>query len=158
MTRRAVKHIRRDVEINFLDSDDVVREAVSDTIRARVRDLLRTRPELTQAEFGGAIGRGYSWVSAFLKGTRDANDVTVVVRIARFFGVPVGFLLGEGKRGESALLVSVKAQCEELTDEGLEALALIAKTLPKKAKSPTAPAIAEAPDAARANRPKKRHT
>jgi hypothetical protein len=157
MSPHAVKRNRRLVKNYFLDSQAVMRETVPDIIRARAKALLDAHPDKpTQVEFGKAIGRGDSWVSLFLKGERSA-DVTVVVKMAKFFGVPVGYLLGEGKRGESALLVSVKGMCDELTDAGLQTLAAVAKTLPKKATDPTPPARGEAPDAARPSRLKNRH-
>lgn len=60
--------------------------------------LLEQRPEVTHAQFGARIGRGYSWVSAFLKGTRPATDIDLIVSIAKYFRVSVGYLLGETER------------------------------------------------------------
>lgn len=74
----------------------------AEIVREQVRKLLKARTDVKQKEFGEAIGRGFSWVSAFLGGTRDANDLRLVVRIARYFGVSVGYLLNETDRGFDA--------------------------------------------------------
>jgi len=71
---------------------------VAEAIRERVVALLDQRPELTDVEFGRKIGRGYSWVSAFRAGTRHATDIDLLVTIAKYFGVTVGYLLGETGR------------------------------------------------------------
>ena len=92
----AVKRNRQGVQFLSLDSDDVVRQPVEEVILERVQRLLRERPEIKQYEFGAAIGRGYSWVSAFLKGKRPVTDVALLCRIARFFPVSAAYLLGEG--------------------------------------------------------------
>lgn len=46
-------------------------------IRRRVTALFQSRDDLSQREFGEAIGRTASWVSAFLAGRRYANDIHV---------------------------------------------------------------------------------
>lgn len=90
-----------------------VAETVETRIRARVGELLKSRADVRQAEFGAAIGRGYSWVSSFLAGTRNANDILLLVRIARFFGVTVGYLIGESDKkldpGAATLLATYAA-------------------------------------------------
>lgn len=82
----------------FIDSEGVPRQPIEETIRERVTALLKDRPEIKQYEFGEAIGRGYSWVSAFLKGKRPVTDVALLVRIARYFPVPAAYLLGESEQ------------------------------------------------------------
>jgi transcriptional regulator with XRE-family HTH domain len=135
----------------------VVRQAVADTIRARVKELWKMRrPEMNQAEFGAAIGRGYSWVSAFLAGKRDANDVTLVVRIAKVLGVPAGYLLGDKAHPPRAGIAAVVAECQDLSEEDLGTVLRVAKSLPKQASGPSdeeGPAESPAP---RPNRPRKR--
>lgn len=61
----------------------------------RVLDLLATRSDLNRAEFGTRIKRGHSWISEFLAGLRTTNDLRLVMKIARVFGVPVAHLIGE---------------------------------------------------------------
>lgn len=75
---------------------------VSATVREQVQALLDARPEVSQVAFGRAVGRGYSWVSSFLAGRRSANDVRLLVRIARFFGVSVDYLLRESDQAIDA--------------------------------------------------------
>lgn len=66
-----------------------------ETLRQRVTELLAARPEMSRAEFGRRIRRGHSWISEFLAGLRSTNDLRLVIKIARVFGVSVGYLLGE---------------------------------------------------------------
>lgn len=98
LTARRVNPFRHEIEKNFVGLPDVARVPIEETIRERVEALLRERPEVKQYEFGRAIGRGYSWVSAFLKGKRPVTDVALLVRIARFFPVSAAYLLGESER------------------------------------------------------------
>lgn len=72
--------------------DDVAR-----TLLDRVRGLLKARPDLETAQFFRAIGRPTpSWASEFLNGKRTTNDLRLVVKMAKVFGVPVAYLLGQG--------------------------------------------------------------
>jgi hypothetical protein len=95
----AVKHkvskSKRRVRLNSVGLDGVPRKPIQETIRERVTALYAARPDLTQESFGAAIGRTGQWVSMFLSGVRSANDVRLVVRIARFFGVPPSYLLDD---------------------------------------------------------------
>jgi transcriptional regulator with XRE-family HTH domain len=108
-----------------------VSQSTEAVIRERVRALLKARPDVNQADFGTAVGRGYSWVSAFLSGGRNANDIVLLVRIARFFGVTVGYLIGETDKKidpEAAILL---AAFEQLQDKKLarSAVLQLAQTL-----------------------------
>jgi transcriptional regulator with XRE-family HTH domain len=64
----------------------------------RIQGLLATRPDLKdRAVFGRRIGRPTpSWLSEFLNGKRTTNDLRLVIKIAKVFGVNVGYLLGDG--------------------------------------------------------------
>lgn len=71
-------------------------DALGATLLQRVRELMAARPDLDRLTFGRAIGRPTpSWLSEFFSGNRTTNDLRLVVKIARVFGVPVGYLLNE---------------------------------------------------------------
>lgn len=99
---------------------------VTALVRQRVNDLLKDRPEITNREFGLAIGQKPSWVSEFRRGRRHANQLRTVTRMAKFFVVSVGYLIGEAKDetpadGQTALLLAAWSQ---LTDDDDRALVL----------------------------------
>lgn len=89
----------------------------SEAVRSRVKELLRQRADVNQVQFGKAVSRGPAWVSAFLSGRRGANDLALVVRIARFFGVTVGYLLNETDRNRDAGAMTLLAIYDELLTE-----------------------------------------
>lgn len=95
-------------------------------IRERVKELLDSREDVRQADFGVAIGRGYSWVSAFLSGARNANDILLLTRIARFFGVSVGYLIGESDRKLNPSAATLLATFDDLTERDRALLLKIA--------------------------------
>lgn len=71
-------------------------DALGKRLLARVTALLRTRPDINRVEFFHAVGRPTpSWRSEFLAGTRTTNDLRLVLKMARFFGVSVAYLLEE---------------------------------------------------------------
>jgi transcriptional regulator with XRE-family HTH domain len=115
------------------------------TIREQVRKLLQSRPDVKQQDFGKAIGRGPSWVSRFLAGERDANETILVARIARFFGVTVGYLLNETDRRRDAATMMLLAAWERLDSKDREATLQLALTL-RPRDEPGGAAPAEAPD------------
>lgn len=110
-------------------------DAVATVLLQRVGELLTARQDLSRAEFGRRIARGHSWLSEFLGGQRTTNDLRLVIKIARVFGVSVGYLLGEtadpldpgaatlvatwdalkGRERERALLLNVAASFRQLT-------------------------------------------
>lgn len=127
----AVKRIapqkRRDVAI------DGRNDSVAQTLRKRVLELMEARPDVTRAKLRAATQRGHSWVSEFLSGARTTNDLRLVIRIARFFGVTVGYLLNEeGWRHEDAQSVTMMGVWEELDKERREDLLHIALRLRPK--------------------------
>lgn len=71
------------------------------TIRDRVRALFEVSG-VSQREFAEALGYDPSWVSQFFSGSKPANNVHLLLRIARYFGVTVGYLLNETERGRDA--------------------------------------------------------
>lgn len=73
-------------------------DATGELLRQRVTELLAARPDLSRTDLGNRIKRGHSWISEFLAGRRTTNDIRLVIKIARVFGVSVGYLLGENDR------------------------------------------------------------
>lgn len=89
----------------------------------RIQGLLATRPDLKdRAVFGHRIGRPTpSWLSEFLNGKRTTNDLRLVMKIAKVFGVSVGFLLGEVEKERDAGAATLLATYEMVNerDRGL---------------------------------------
>lgn len=106
-----------------------MRQSTQETIRARVGELLAAQQDVTQGQFGAAIGRTGSWVSAFLAGTRHANDVRLVVKIARYFGVSVGYLLNETDRARGAVASTLLAVVEQLAPADQDVVLKLALSL-----------------------------
>lgn len=100
----------------------------TERIRERVLELLAQRSEVTDVEFGNRIGRGYSWVSAFRKGTRPATDIDLIVKIAKYLGVSVGYLLGETERTLDPGAATLLATYEQMTTRDRQLFLQIAAT------------------------------
>ncbi len=129
----AVKHkvnkSKRRVKLNSVGLDGLPRKPIQETIRERVKALYDARPDLTQESFGAAIGRTGQWVSMFLSGARSANDVRLLVRIARFFTVPPSFLLDEPPASDS-LVNEISAVVAGLDRTNQEIVLRVARSLP----------------------------
>ncbi len=69
-------------------------DTIGKNLQQKVADLLRAKGDDWPA-LGTAIKRGPSWVSEFSNGKRTTNDLRLVVKMARYFGVPVSCLLSE---------------------------------------------------------------
>lgn len=57
-----------------------------------------------------------SWKSEFFAGKRSTNDLRKVIRASKFFGVPVGYLIGESAEamdGQTLSLLSVWREIDE---------------------------------------------
>lgn len=81
----------------------------------RVNALLKTRPDIDKSDLFEAIGRPTpSWRSEFLAGKRTTNDLRLVQKIARFFGVTVGYLLGDADRALDPGAATLLATWREL--------------------------------------------
>jgi transcriptional regulator with XRE-family HTH domain len=113
----------------------------TETIRTRVRELFKKKAAeegLTETAFSKAMGMTTpSWANHFLAGRRNVSDITLLARIARFFGVSVAFLIGETHDLDDARISAILVECKEIAPESLPALLTVAKTLPRK-KSPHA--------------------
>lgn len=125
------KHVRSQL---FLQNQrDVVRQSVEAAIQERVKALYASRPGLRQHELAEALGVSPSWVSAFLAGRRNANDLPLLVKIARYFGVTVAYLLGESERGRSADATTLLTVFEqELSPPDREAVLQLALMLRRR--------------------------
>lgn len=132
----------------FVDSEGVPRQPIEETIRERVTALLKDRPEIKQYEFGKAIGRGYSWVSAFLKGKRPVTDVALLVRIARYFPVPAAYLLGESDRDDDPKTAVMFAMWQTMGPKERATMLTIGKQLFPPAADDQTPPTGGAPPAA----------
>lgn len=104
------------------------RTTIEATIRASVEELLRTHPDITDEAFGAAIGRGYAWVRAFRTGVRHAMDVELLVAIADYFQVSVGYLLGEPGVKQDAALAEVLAAWPTLTPRQRKLVATVVQS------------------------------
>jgi transcriptional regulator with XRE-family HTH domain len=80
-------------------------------------ELLNARPDVSDDSFGARIGRGGSWVSAFRTGKRHANDIHLLIKIARYFHVSVGYLLGEVEQAPDPGAATLLATWTQLVDE-----------------------------------------
>lgn len=109
-----------------------MRQSVPDVVLGRVAELLAAQPDVKQHEFGKAIGRGGSWVSAFLAGKRHANDIALLVKIARYFGVSVGYLLNEADRGRDAGAMTLLSTLEALSAEDRDVVLQLALSLRRR--------------------------
>ena len=97
----------------------------------RVKELLAQRPDLDEKVFFRHVGRPTaSWRSEFLAGKRTTNDLRLVISMARFFHVPVGYLLKEpGDQHDAATLTLVGAWKELKTTRDRDAVLQLALTL-----------------------------
>lgn len=77
---------------NFFSLQQCSVDAVGKALLQRVNDLLAARPDLERQDFGRAIRRGRPWLSEFFSGKRTTNDLRLVYKMAKFFGVPAGYL------------------------------------------------------------------
>jgi hypothetical protein len=128
--KRKVNKSKRRVKNNSVGLDGLPRQPIQQTIRERVTALYAARPDLTQESFGAAIGRTGQWVSMFLSGVRSANDVRLVVRIARFFGVPPSFLLDDPP-DPASLVGEISAVVSGLDRTNQEIVLRVARSLRK---------------------------
>lgn len=83
-------------------------DATGTVLVQRIRELLAAR-QVSRPDFGRAVKRGHSWISEFFSGNRTTNNLRLVIKIARFFGVSVGYLLGEAEAERDAETVTLLA-------------------------------------------------
>jgi transcriptional regulator with XRE-family HTH domain len=97
----------------------------------RIQGLLATRPDLKdRALFGRRIGRPTpSWLSEFLNGKRTTNDLRLVIKIAKVFGVSVGFLLGENEHAHDEGAATILATYEMVNERDRRLLLSFAASL-----------------------------
>lgn len=98
------------IEVQAVDS-------LGQTLLQRIKDLLGTRTDISKEQFFRAIGRPTpSWRSEFWSGKRTINNLRLVVRIAKFFNVPVGYLLNEQGAEQDPRTVSMMGLWADLRD------------------------------------------
>jgi transcriptional regulator with XRE-family HTH domain len=107
---------------------------VSETVLKRVQGLLESRQDVKRVDLAVAIRReSPSWLSEFLAGKRQTNDLRLVIRMARFFGVPVGYLLNEVEPEHDGQTTALLAAWHRLTDQrDRDAVLGIALTLARR--------------------------
>jgi transcriptional regulator with XRE-family HTH domain len=102
-------------------------DGIADVLLQRIRALLAARPDVSRRDFARAIGRPTpSWISEFFAGKRTTNDFRLVVRMARFFGVPVGYLLNEADREMDAATASLLGAWRDLREPNRNAVLQLA--------------------------------
>lgn len=114
----------------------------TEAIRQRLKDLLATHRDIKQRDVAEAIGQAPSFISMVLKGTRDCKDIEDIARIARRFGVSIGYLIGESGGKHGGTLDALLAVAERLTPPALDALLSVARTLPTRETPPSTPTVA----------------
>ncbi len=130
--------------------DDVPQPA--QTVRIRLRELLAAN-DVTKSDVARAIGQHPSFISKVLSGEREANDLNDLVRIARFFGVSVGWLIGETPRGQDSTIEAIVSAAQELPLAHQKILLTLAQQLLLAA---THPATGEGPPSGPPSTPHKR--
>lgn len=113
MASSTISHSEKNISVRYWRVDQT-----ANTLLERIRGLLAARPELDRQDFGRAIKRETpSWLSEFFSGKRTTNDLRLVIRMARFFGVTVGHLLNETGRSEDADTTTLMAAWDHITDK-----------------------------------------
>lgn len=106
-------------------------DAIGKGLLQRVNELLATRPDLGRDDLGRAIRRGKPWISEFFSGKRTTNDLRLVFKMARFFGVPIDFLLRDDARvvREDAQTVTLLGAWNDLDTDHRETVLQLALRL-----------------------------
>lgn len=106
-------------------------------LRDRVAGLLAQRPDLDPAVFFKAIGRNSSWRSEFMSGKRTTNNLRLVIAMARFFRVPVAYLLDDSVNDHDAATLTLLGAWKSLsTQTQRDAVLHLAVTLARAPKEP----------------------
>lgn len=115
--------ISRFEKVFSLQLDRVPIDAVGQTLLQRIRELLSSRADVTRAEFLAAIGRPTpSWGSEFFSAQRTTNNLRLVIKIARYFGVPIGYLLNENEPAKDAGAITLLDAWEHMDEKGRKIL------------------------------------
>lgn len=111
-------------------------DEVGETLLAKVKELLAQRPDLMPEALFVAIDRKTpSWRSEFLAGKRTTDSLRLVLAMARFFRVPVGYLLGELPRTVDAATLTLIGAWNELDSQEKHAVMQLALTLSRDRKA-----------------------
>lgn len=92
------------------------KDPVGALLLAQIEQLLAQRPPEDRDRFFSSIGRQTaSWRSEFLNGKRTTDSLRLVIAIAKFFRVSVGFLLNEQPENHDAATVTLLGVWKELS-------------------------------------------
>lgn len=127
-------------------------DALGKVLHQRVVDLLAARPDLSRPEFGRRIRRGHSWISEFFAELRTTNDLRLVTKISRVFGVSVGYLLGETTRPLDPGAATLLATWDALEKRDRDLLLTVAASFRQRAQPSSDPATAPSTDDANGSR------
>jgi transcriptional regulator with XRE-family HTH domain len=130
--------------------------ALTETIRERLRELMAEN-DVSQTYVARTLELDPSTINKFLSGERPITDINMLARMARLFGVSVGYLIGETSRIRAAKIAALVTLCDELSEASLDGLIVIAKTLPRVpgGDAPTAEESPGAPSAPKRNNGRK---
>lgn len=138
--------ISRFKKLFSLQVDRVAIDSVGRTLLARISELLAQRTDVTRPQFLRAIGRPTpSWGSEFFNGQRTTNNLRLLLKIAKYFGVSVGYLLNEGDNELDTGAVTLLAAWEDMDEAPRRAILNMALTLkgrsvvPRNGQSPEPP-------------------
>lgn len=91
-------------------------DEIGERLLERVTGLLAQRSDLDPALFFKAIGRNTpSWRSEFLSGKRTTDSLRLVLAMARFFRVPVAYLVGDPTDTPDAATLTLLGAWRDLT-------------------------------------------
>lgn len=113
-------------------------DEVGERLLRRVQELLAQRSDLDPALFFKAIGRNTpSWRSEFLSGKRTTDSLRLVLAMARFFRVPVAYLVDETTDTADAATLTLLGAWKSLTSSrDRDAVLQLALTLGRARKEP----------------------
>jgi transcriptional regulator with XRE-family HTH domain len=112
---RGAREISRRGKLIQIEVEDVAR--IHEILRQRVQELLDQHPDVDKRTLTHRIGRpAPSFLSMFLRGHRRLNDLEVVARIAKFFRVPIGYLLNELEPPHDAQTTLLLGAWQQISD------------------------------------------
>jgi hypothetical protein len=93
-------------------------DEVGRILKARVEALIAQRPDFNEDHFYRTIKvPSPSWKSEFKAGKRTSNKLRQVIAIARYFKVPVGYLLNELPDQPDAATLTLLAAWKDLKSQ-----------------------------------------
>jgi hypothetical protein len=84
----------------------------------KIVGLIAQRPDFDADHFFASLGlETPSWRSEFFSGKRTTNKLRVVIAMARYFKVPVGYLLDELPESPDAATITLLGAWKSLQDK-----------------------------------------